>query len=181
MPDDGEIKLGRFGLVMFGLATMVSIIVVGLRFLGRHFRRRIGLDDWFMLLTLILNICFVALISKAAVLANFHHSKDLEPERRDRVVKLVWFCQPFIVVGFATGKLSVGILLWRVFEKTSFWRKWSLVFAVASALVSSVVEVGIAFGQCSPVEAVWYRWMVDEGKATCWPAGIQFGFALFLS
>lgn len=52
-PEGGDVDQGPQALILFWVTASVSIIVVALRFLGRYIRRRIGLDDWLMLVTLV--------------------------------------------------------------------------------------------------------------------------------
>ncbi|KAG5980691.1 hypothetical protein E4U55_003774 [Claviceps digitariae] len=180
-PEGGDIDQGPQALILFWATAAVSIIVVTLRFIGRYFRQRIGLDDWFMLVTLILHILFVAVLTKVILLGGLRHIHFLEQNQRVRILKWTWICQPFIVLGFATGKLSIGILLWRVVGSATFWRKWLLCFTLALALIFSVINVVLTYAQCSTPEALWDYALVAEGKATCWSPNIQVNFALFLS
>jgi hypothetical protein len=110
------------------------------------------------------------------------HLYYLTPDERIQAGKWSWISQPFVIMGFATGKVSVGILLLRVIGSTStFWRKWILCFAVVTAFLASAVNVILTFAQCSPAEALWNPQLVVEGKAKCWPPSIQTNFAIFVS
>ncbi|KAG6000897.1 hypothetical protein E4U43_001466, partial [Claviceps pusilla] len=129
----------------------------------------------------ILHILFVAVLTKVILIGGLRHIYYLEQNQRVQVLKWTWICQPFIVMGFATGKLSIGILLWRVVGSASFWRKWLLCLALASAFIFSVVNVALTYAQCSKLEALWNRALLAEGKATCWSPTVQLNFALFLS
>ncbi|KAG5948797.1 hypothetical protein E4U53_006148 [Claviceps sorghi] len=180
-PEGGDVDLGRQALVCFWVMAAVSTIVVALRFLGRHFRRRIGLDDWLMLVTLILHLLFVAILTKIILLGGLRHIYYLGQDERVQMLKWTWICQPFVVMGFAMGKLSIGVLLYRVVGSASFWRKWLLCVALALALLFSVITVALTYAQCSRLEALWNRALVAEGKATCWSPTVQLTFALFLS
>jgi len=100
---------------------------------------------------------------------------------RVQILKWTWLSQPFIIMGFATGKPSIGILLWRVVGSASLWRTWLLCVAVALALVFSVVNIALMYTLCSRPEALWDHALVAEGKATSWSPTVLVNFALFLS
>ncbi|QUC21865.1 uncharacterized protein UV8b_06106 [Ustilaginoidea virens] len=203
---------GHGALVLFWTTAAAGTVIVGLRFLGRKMRRRTGLDDWIMLLTLVrlapspvprpsvprspppnprlidppwlvqvLYIVWVALLSKVISCGGLAHAARLSAAQMARAAQWSWMSQPFVVMGFATGKASVGVLLWRVVGSTTFWRKWVTVFAVASAFALSVVDVVLTFAQCSPVEALWKQELLAGETARCWDPSIQTNFALGLS
>ncbi|KAK2606307.1 hypothetical protein QQS21_003238 [Conoideocrella luteorostrata] len=180
-PVGGDVDRGPRALILFWVTTGVSIVIIALRFLGRYMRKRTGLDDWMMLITVIHYILFVAILTKVIALGGLRHLFYLTPQERVKAVKWTWICQPFVIMGFATGKLSVGILLYRVIGSTTFWRKWSLCFTVVSALVFSIVNVALTFAQCSPPSALWNPHLVETGEAKCWPPSIQTNFAIFVS
>lgn len=123
---------------------------------------------------------FVVIFTKIISIGGLRHIYYVDKNDRVRTAKWTFLCQPFVIMGFATGKLSIGVLLWRVVGSTSFWRKWSLCFAVVSALVFSVVAIVLTYAQCSPSEALWNPALLAEGKATCWSPTVPMRFALFL-
>lgn len=114
-------------------------------------------------------------------MGGLRHLYYLTPEERVIAAKWGWISQPFVIMGFATGKLSVAVLLWRVVGSTTFWRKWFLCFATISALLISIVNIVLTFTQCSPVEALWNQQLLKEGQAKCLSPSIQINFAIFLS
>ncbi|KAG5924713.1 hypothetical protein E4U42_004565 [Claviceps africana] len=120
-------------------------------------------------------------MTKIILMGGMRHFYYVEPHDRVQILKWTWICQPFIVMGFATGKLSIGILLYRVVGSASFWRKWLLCLAIALGMVFSVVNVVLTYAQCSRPEALWDRALVAEGKADCWSPIVQLRFSLFLS
>lgn len=120
-------------------------------------------------------------MTKVISIGGIRHLYYLDQGERDRAVKWHWMCHPFVVIGFATGKLSVGVLLWRVVGSTTFWRKWSLCFAVMVAFVLSIVLIALTFAQCSPPRALWEQSLVAQGKATCWSPSVIANSAIFLS
>ncbi|GAB0134512.1 hypothetical protein EsDP_00002879 [Epichloe bromicola] len=180
-PEGGDVDRGPQTLIIFWVTAALSVVVVALRFLGRHLRQRTGLDDWLMLATLGFYIMFVAVLTKVISIGGMRHIYYLDQRERVRAVKWHWMCHPFVVMGFSAGKLSVGVLLWRVVGSTTFWRKWSLCFAVMAAFVWSIVVIALTFAQCSPPRALWEQSLVAQGKATCWSPTIIANFAIFLS
>ncbi|OAA33221.1 integral membrane protein [Moelleriella libera RCEF 2490] len=180
-PPGGDVDRGPDALITFWTTAGISVVVVGLRFVGRRLRRQTGLDDWIMLLTLILYVVFVSILTKYITVGGLRHLYYLTPEERVIAAKWGWISQPFVIMGFATGKLSVAVLLWRVVGSTTFWRKWFLCFATISALLISIVNIVLTFTQCSPVEALWNQQLLKEGQTKCLSPSIQINFAIFLS
>lgn len=216
-PEGGDVDRSPQMLTIFWVTAALSVVVVALRFLGRHLRQRTGLDDWLMLVTLVRRlsfplhglrvhptiplpsnvefahslirsltaqahyIMFLAVLTKVISIGGIRHLYYLDQRERVRAIKWHWMCHPFVVMGFATGKLSVGVLLWRVVGSTTFWRKWSLCFAVMTAFVLSIVAIALTFAQCSPPRALWEQSLVAQGKATCWSPTIIVNFSIFLS
>ncbi|KID59830.1 uncharacterized protein G6M90_00g093400 [Metarhizium brunneum] len=180
-PLGGDVDRGPEALVICWVMTAMGILVVLMRFVGRRMMRSTGPDDWMMLLTLILFIFFVAILTKDISIGGMRHLYYLTPEERTEAAKWSWISQPFHIMGFATGKISVGILILRVTGSTTFWRRRILWFAIITALLISAVNIILTFTQCSPVEALWNTQLVVEGKAKCWRSSIQTDFAIFLS
>ncbi|KAG6004985.1 hypothetical protein E4U21_000557 [Claviceps maximensis] len=184
-PNGGPVDQSTQLLILFWATAAVSVMVVGLRFLGRHFRRQVGLDDWVMLVALILHVLFVSILTKAISVGALRHTYNHPGEdaaERARILKWTYIGQPFIVLGFATGKLSIGILLWRVVGSATCWRKWLLCFVVALALALSVANVVLMYVQCSRVEALW-NWdlVAGHGRERCWDPRIVVYFSLIVS
>lgn len=121
------------------------------------------------------------MLTKLIDIGGMRHLFYLTPDERIEAGKWSWISQPFVIMGFATGKISVGLLLLRVVWETAYWRKWMIIFAIVSAFIITVINIVLTFAQCSPPEALWNPAMIAEGKAKCWPPSVQTNFAIFLS
>ena len=96
-------------------------------------------------------------------------------------LKWSWVSQPFVIMGFATGKISVGLLLLRIIGPNTVWRKWILYFSITTAFIFSAINVVLTFVQCTPVAGLWNPALLASGEAHCWDPSIQAHFAEFLS
>ncbi|OAQ65152.1 hypothetical protein VFPPC_06312 [Pochonia chlamydosporia 170] len=180
-PAGGDVDRGPQAMILFWVTASIAIIVVALRFLGRRMRQSLGGDDWMMLITLALYVIYAAILTKLIEIGGMRHLFYLSPEQRIEAGKWSWVSQPFVIMGFATGKISVGLLLLRVVWETAYWRKWMVIFAIGSAFIITVINIILTFAQCSPSEALWNPGLIAEGKATCWSPSVQTNFAIFLS
>ncbi|KHN94962.1 uncharacterized protein MAM_07189 [Metarhizium album ARSEF 1941] len=180
-PAGGDVDRGPQSLVLFWVTASVGTIIVGLRLLGRRMRKSTGWDDLMMLVTLLLYVTYAGCLTRVVDVGGMRHQFYLSPEQRLETAKWSWISHPFVVMGFATGKVSVGLLLLRVIWDTAYWRKRLVMFAMGSAFVIAAINVVLTFVQCSPVEALWAPGLIAQGKATCWPPAVQTGFAIFLS
>ena len=109
------------------------------------------------------------------------HLYYLTPDERVLAGKWSWISQPFVIMGFATGKISVGLMLLRIMGPNTVWRRYLVLFAISTAFVISCINVVLTYAQCSPVDALWNPSLIAEGKATCLKPSIQTDFAIFLS
>ncbi|KAG8424736.1 hypothetical protein J3458_001505 [Metarhizium acridum] len=180
-PAGGDVDRGPQALILLWVTASIAIVIVALRLLGRRMRKSIGWDDWTMLFTLVLYVAYAGTLTRLIGIGGMRHLSYLSPEQRVQAGKWSWVSQPFVVMGFATGKISVGLLLLRVVWETAHWRKRIVIFAITSALVITVINIVLTFVQCSPVEALWNPALVAQAKAKCWPPSVQTDFAIFLS
>ena len=196
-PPPGDDDRGPAAVAFLWTTVGTSAVVVALRFVGRRMIRSTGADDWMMLFTLvsstlpilmrpltprqILFILFAAFTTKDVSLGGMRHLYYLSPAEATDALKWNWLAQPWVIMGFATGKISVGLLILRLLPPNVAWRKWIVWGAVVAAFVFSAVNVILTFAQCSPVSGLWDPTLLASGQATCWSPLIQTRFAEFLS
>ncbi|KJK82888.1 hypothetical protein H634G_02025 [Metarhizium anisopliae BRIP 53293] len=180
-PAGGDVDRGPSALILLWVTASIAIVIVALRILGRRMRKSLGWDDWTMLFTLALYVAYAAILTRLIGIGGMRHLFYLSPEQRLQAGKWSWVSQPFVIMGFATGKISVGLLLLRVVWETAHWRKRLVIFAISSVFVITVINIIFTFAQCSPVEALWNPALIAQGKAKCWPPSVQTDFAIFLS
>lgn len=92
-----------------------------------------------------------------------------------------WISQPFALIGFATGKISIGLLILRIIGPNTVWRKWILYFFMASVILLDSLQCILTFVQCNPPSALWMPELITSGQAKCWDPNIQERFGLFVS
>lgn len=120
-------------------------------------------------------------VTHDAALGGFRHLYYLTPEQTSEALRWSWIGQPWVIMGFATGKISVGLLMLRILGSSTVWRKLILFFAVGGAFVFSVLNIIFTYAQCRPVQALWDPSLLANGQATCWDPKIQTDFAIFLA
>jgi hypothetical protein len=120
-------------------------------------------------------------ITYYAHIGGLKHLFYLEPAQQAMAVKYNWITQPWAIFGFATGKVSVALLILRIIGPNTFWRKWILYFAMGSALLFTSLGCIFTFVQCDPPRALWTPQLIAAGQAKCWDSRVQADYAIFLS
>ncbi|KAF4505778.1 hypothetical protein G6O67_007691 [Ophiocordyceps sinensis] len=154
-PDSGDPGRGPMLIAVRWVFTSLSIIFVGLRFYSRR-RKRLGYgwDDWLMLMVVTVR---VALSAQVPVLLQYgygRHDRDMTPEQQVQVLKASWLTMPESVFVSAVARISIAILLVRLFGVHS-WFKWFCIAVTALQAVLAVIFVPLTFLQKRPVEALW--------------------------
>lgn len=66
----------------------------------------------------------------------------------------------------AIAKVGVAFLIER-FAGPKRWRKYLLRFISVSIVVSAIITLTLFYTQCWPVEAVWNKALLKQGKGKC--------------
>lgn len=180
MSDAAVENRGPALMAMFWVFAFVGILAVALRYTGRLMIRQTGWDDHMMAVTL---VCFLGLASMSTVMAGYggaKHAADIAPDDLIQALRFNWAAQPFVIFGFATGKISIGLLILRIIGPNTVVRKWLLYVALSLSVIFSIIDIVLTFAQCNPPRALWVSSLVTEGEATCLDSRIQSNFALFL-
>lgn len=167
-------------ITMYWVFVALSMLAVGLRYYGRRMIRQTGWDDHMMAVTL---VCLLGLASLSTVMCGYGGAKHigaLDPDDLMQALRFNWAAQPFVIFGFATGKISIGLLILRIIGPNTVVRKWLLYVTLCLSLIFSIIDIILTFAQCSPPQALWIPSLITEGKATCLDTRIQSNFALFL-
>lgn len=206
-PPGGYEDRGPQMIAIYWIEAAIAILVVTLRIWGRVVIRQVGADDYVMIFTLVgflhfvdclkawcqppknipdtqLQILFLILASIStyyASIGGLRHLFDLTADQQSQVIRINWVTQPWVIFGFATGKISVALLILRIIGPNSFWRRWILYFAMVTVFILNSIDCIITFTQCNPPKALWEPQLVAEGKAKCWNPHIQADYAIFLS
>lgn len=71
------------------------------------------------------------------------------------------------MISIAIGKISVAFLIER-FAGPSNKRKWMLRGISISVAISALITLTFFYAQCQPVQAIWDKGLIKEGKGHCW-------------
>ena len=125
----------------------------------------------------LLFLILAAFTTYLASIGGCRHLFYLTPQQQLRAVKFNWISQVWGIFGFATGKISVALLILRIIGPSSTWRKWILYITMASVFIINALGCIITFVQCDPPRALW----AADMSSHCWDPKIQSDYAIFLS
>ena len=175
----------------------LSILIVGLRVFTRvTIVRQLGIDDYFILLTLVGLLCkslagkvadvtktfsvqISAIFTAYAKHGGCRHIFYLSDSQKVYVLRLNWLSQPFCVLALITGKISVALLILRMLAKVQKWQRWFLYAVIASVTVVGLVNCLLQFAQCSPPRALWTPSIAM--KSRCWAPKILTAYSMWAS
>ncbi|PQE06889.1 integral membrane protein [Rutstroemia sp. NJR-2017a BVV2] len=153
-PDD----LGR-GPMIIGLTwsfTGLAVIAVSLRL---YIRKKIihitGWDDWLMLASVILQVTYQALATVSFTYGLGKHDLSLrQPDEMINVLKWNWIASPPGMLVSILARISITILLLRLFG-IHLWLKWYLIiFTGLQTLVGGLI-IPFTWVQDDPVSGLW--------------------------
>ncbi|KAH8808675.1 hypothetical protein F5884DRAFT_858199 [Xylogone sp. PMI_703] len=140
--------------------TVLTCITVGLRCYVRIWLvKSVGIDDWFMLASL---IGFVLLCSLLIVGVHYglgQHAALLQPADAIQAAKIIYIFDSGLI------KCSVGLLLLRLFSTKPPYR-YIIIGSIGVVAVWTLVTFLIVAFQCRPLSLAWNPF----GKGTCMPA-----------
>ena len=189
-------------IAIFWVEAAVAILCVTARMWGRALIHQTSYDDYMMIFTLVRQmqtpgittasfaltgshkILFLVLASFVAYFASIggcRHLVYLTPEQQSMAVKYNWISQPWGIFAFATGKISIALLLLRLIGPKTIWRKWILYSTIISVFIINALGCILTFVQCNPPYALWTPQLVAAGHASCWNPQVQSNYAMFLS
>ncbi|EGU74157.1 hypothetical protein FOXB_15319, partial [Fusarium oxysporum f. sp. conglutinans Fo5176] len=139
------------------LSVIIPILFVALRVYTRLFVRKVfGLDDWVIVLSLILLICYGAIIEAAVQKGLGRHVEwvlTFAPQDAVPVALLGQVSQPFVVMSCALGKTSFSISLMRLAAQRFIHR--FLWFIVVTMLTLHILISIIVFVHCEDPRTTW--------------------------
>ncbi|KAF5973200.1 integral membrane protein PTH11 [Fusarium bulbicola] len=160
------------------LSVIFPIIFVGLRVYTRLFVRKVfGLDDWVIVLSLILLICYGAIIEAAVQKGLGRHVEwvlTFAPQDAVPVALLGQVSQPFVVMSCALGKTSFSISLMRLAAQRFIHR--FLWFIVVTMLTLHILISIIVFVHCEDPRTTWNPAIVSK----CWHPNAYLGVLYFI-
>lgn len=152
---------------------------MSLRFYIRISIKKVGLDDYLMLITGILFILVLVISTLEIMNGGARHIYYLNPVQLEIILKYFTINQPFAIMSSAFGKASVAILILRIIGPNTFWRKWFLYINLGLYMLISALCSIFAFVRCSPVRALWEVQLLATAK--CWSNTAWIGVSIFQS
>ncbi|KAK2739487.1 hypothetical protein FQN55_009452 [Onygenales sp. PD_40] len=157
-PGPGEPIPDISGRLMYPsiIFTVVTPISVGLRIASRlHFTRRLGRDDWTIILSCIFSIILSAMMIVVCEWSFGKHTHDVDPVLIMKSLKLFVAAQVIYKVTIALSKISMLFLYLRIFVDKRFRQVcWAIVYIVLAYTVGSSVAT---IFQCTPIRRAWNR------------------------
>ncbi|PWY96143.1 hypothetical protein BO94DRAFT_454308 [Aspergillus sclerotioniger CBS 115572] len=156
------------------VTTVIAVILTLLRLYVRKFvMRTLAWDDWFNVLATLTTLVAMALILAAVRYGLGHHIDSLDMDRAVYCVKLLRMCLFPLLFSTIFLKISISLLLMRLFLTTKIWKIFFWCF-IAFNTITSILDAAIVLPQCSPVARAWDK-RVD---GTCWPKTAINGAAI---
>ncbi|CAH0040409.1 unnamed protein product [Clonostachys rhizophaga] len=139
---------------VFGVLALVATL---LRCYVRVFLvKSFGVDDYFMVLALVLFIAFVASALVGVHFGAGRHLTDILPQVNTKhAIQCWWFCYLWYCLSITAVKISICWFLLRVIVKRI--HLWIIYFVLGLNIVSGVAFFFITLLQCKPVYAFWDR------------------------
>lgn len=149
--------LGRGPLVM-GVTWSFSglaLIAVGVRFWVRiAVTKQLKIEDWLMLLAVLLNTACVTCLTVAFHYGFGKHDLGLTFDQAVHIAKWIWMSFTPGITSSIVSRISIAILLVRIFGIHA-WLKWSLIVITALQVVASVVLALTSWCQVRPARGLW--------------------------
>lgn len=152
-PDD--VGIGRTTLVITWTFTGFAILAVGLRFWVRKKFLHWNSDDWIMLLALCIHVIYEAFLTEAI---HWGMGKDFENMTLEEFVQSqkwqFYSITPSQTVS-VVARISIVILLVRIFGITRVWFKWFLYSLTVLQAIMGFLGILFIWIETTPVESHW--------------------------
>lgn len=102
---------------------------------------------------------------------------SLNPEHAREVVKMNWVAQPLAIFCLGSGKIAIALLIVRLLNRASVWRRWSLYITSAWTMINTVLMIVFTFVQCENPAALWDERLRAQTK--CWDPRVQSSFSIY--
>lgn len=153
-PDDPGI-----GPVIYGVSwtfTMLAVFTVGLRFYVRRVSSRFfAIEDWVMLLALAFQLVYQSILH---IMCNYGLGKlgvNITPGELLQTRRWMWISSPIANSVSIFARLSIMILLIKIFGTTHRWFKWFLIVFSVIMVILGILSPIFLFAQVTPTAALW--------------------------
>jgi hypothetical protein len=93
------------------------------------------------------------------------------------VIELNWIAQPFAIFCLGVGKVAVALLIVRLLNRASVWRRWSLYVASGWTVINTAIMIILTFAQCENAAALWDNDV--KARTKCWKPHVQSSFSIY--
>ncbi|OCL05656.1 hypothetical protein AOQ84DRAFT_298511 [Glonium stellatum] len=133
---------------------VLSWITVGLRvYVRAGLLRSFGMDDWTMVVTLLLFTVYIACQIGGVTYGTGRHIWDLEPQNAEKALRFWYFCELFYILSSCMLKIALGVFLLRVALKKS--HIWIIRLLMLGTFVFGTSYFFLVLLQCSPISQFW--------------------------
>ncbi|RHZ70902.1 hypothetical protein CDV55_106844 [Aspergillus turcosus] len=193
-PPGGDRDRGPLIVGILWAQAGIATVIVFLRLYARFMIHTTGWDDWLMVVTLVrttnddhigrrelmgqqvIFIGSIIIITLQDSVGGYRHAYYLEENALMRALELNFILRGVHIIGYATGKASIGAFILRLIGPQSMWQKWVVwVLIIFTALVNVLNSI-FNFVQCDPVQGNWD----PRVSAKCWAKKAQLKFAYFM-
>lgn len=148
--------LGPMTIALTWVFTSLAIIVVGLRmYLRKKFHNRWYIDDWIMVLALAFQVIYSGLVTKACDEGMGMTFENMTFQQFLGAEKWSYIAEPFSNLVSVTARISITILLVKIFGSSKPIFKWFLIVYTGLVFVFGVLGDVLAIVTVLPIPANW--------------------------
>ncbi|KAL2040131.1 hypothetical protein N7G274_007034 [Stereocaulon virgatum] len=179
-PPDGDRNKGAAVIVMGICGGGLGFALVSMRLWARaRIVKRLGLDDFFILLGLILMIA-VLVIQGLMVkygLGRHQYYLNLSPnllEQEPKSVEWLYIGEAVFLASVMFTRISICLFLLHIFGTKKMWR-WGLHSVIVCVIIIGLSTLIMVFFECHPVRKIWQ----PSHPGTCWRSEVALGVGGF--
>ncbi|MCJ1311799.1 hypothetical protein MMC25_005472 [Agyrium rufum] len=168
--DKGPLVLG-----ISWFLTILVVVTIALRISTRvNVLKAIGADDYIMIVAGVLQVISQGFLTLTVRYGLGKHLADLTnpavaiPE----IIKANWESQTPGILASIVARISIAVLLLRLFNRKEWFRWYIYVVTAAQTLVECLLII-VIWAQCKPVEALWNQAIPHK----CWNPKIETDIA----
>jgi hypothetical protein len=182
---DGDEGISRITLaVSWTFTSLATVFVASRLIIRRRFMKRLHWDDWTMLLALALQYGFQAMITAACLAGLGRPFQNVNLHDFERSLEFETLSVAFSIPVSLVARVSITILLTKIFGLTRRWFHWFLIFWTIFAVIVGILGLVFNFTQVKPIEASWDPLIVPTNKMDIRIqeyTNVAFGFVLAIS
>jgi hypothetical protein len=155
-PDPNQKGMGPTVLIVTWLFVSLCVVFVALRFYIRNrFHLSFKSEDWLMLFALVLHIVCQGLLTESVSWGFGKEYANMRLHEYVQVHKYEFMFGPFSYILQIVARVSIAILLIRIFAVGRVWFKWFTIGYMALMTAVCIATLGVFFAQTRPLKAWW--------------------------